>query len=944
MTNNIQLNIDDQILKSSRIICRHISNLGNISRGQMSQDILSHLRHFIEHIILKVYAGGDDIEDSQDNIKKAVRYVKGDTAFQLLARFHKFLQISVSHRILEEENSERLMLKYYEYMLRIRNFLHDKYSLEVLENLEEFPLEIDDELNMYYEKITERVDRLKKYHKGDFKFDRFYIQSTKPFFVHGKIYYEVSFISANDKANKTDRIIAFTDIDISGNYAVKLAITDDSITIFGKNMPIRIIVDWQVNIRPCEFTNFSKIVVKREFSFSKVEQQKINGYLTETGSNLTEIILLSDEKYQEIRDSLVPQNNNNDHFFDILDRCRNLVKNSKPGSNVIRYLLYHMTNRIIKKQYKDIWKKGSYEQEPVYIGGNCFLSDLYLAYECIPFDNMPFCSSLKGHVPSLSDLFECLDVNGREHELLAWTIRNNADHKGMLFTPLEKNEDGNYKLGAFGNLNLLVENYNGKLYNKANHQARKLIIQNDHIFIKGYKDNAVSIIQRIKDLTGAGLKGYKSFANHWLNQTDFSIDTDKKNVLQNMFADSKVCVIYGSAGTGKTTLTKYISQLFDHTGASLSKIYLAQTNSAVNNLKRTIGESPKCEFLTINKFLKSKQNNHNCNILFIDECSTVSNESMKHILDIANFELLVLVGDTYQIESIEFGNWFNAVRSFLPKNAVVELKIPHRTTSQKLIELWNSVRKMDDAVLDYLQSGEYSANLDSSILEPSRRNEIILCLNYGGLYGINNINHFMQENNNGKEVWREVQRYKVGDPVIFNESADEFFKPEDGSLPLVHNNTQGRINDFDILDNGLPTERIQFDIEINVPLINLNENKQIFEIVETSDKSSIIRFAVYKNKSTDEDDDDSTKSVIPFQIAYAVSIHKAQGLEYDSVKIIITDEIDELITHSIFYTAITRARENLKIYWTQAVEKKVLDRIEHKSNTTDLAFLGNEIT
>lgn len=53
----------------------------------------------------------------------------------------------------------------------------------------------------------------------------------------------------------------------------------------------------------------------------------------------------------------------------------------------------------------------------------------------------------------------------------------------------------------------------------------------------------------------------------------------------------------------------------------------------------------------------------------------------------------------------------------------------------------------------------------------------------------------------------------------------------------------------------------------------------------------------------------------------------AQGLEYDSVKIIITDDIDELITHSIFYTAITRAREKLKIYWTKSVEKKVLGRI-----------------
>lgn len=36
-----------------------------------------------------------------------------------------------------------------------------------------------------------------------------------------------------------------------------------------------------------------------------------------------------------------------------------------------------------------------------------------------------------------------------------------------------------------------------------------------------------------------------------------------------------------------------------------------------------------------------------------------------------------------------------------------------------------------------------------------------------------------------------------------------------------------------------------------------------------------------------EDDEERVKTIIPFQIAYAVSIHKAQGLEYKSVKIII---------------------------------------------------------
>jgi len=74
-------------------------------------------------------------------------------------------------------------------------------------------------------------------------------------------------------------------------------------------------------------------------------------------------------------------------------------------------------------------------------------------------------------------------------------------------------------------------------------------------------------------------------------------------------------------------------------------------------------------------------------------------------------------------------------------------------------------------------------------------------------------------------------------------------------------------------------------------------------------------------------------------VAYAVSIHKAQGLEYNSVKIVITDEVDELISHNIFYTAITRARNKLKIYWTPEVEKKVLSSIKPKSNNKDVALL-----
>lgn len=71
-------------------------------------------------------------------------------------------------------------------------------------------------------------------------------------------------------------------------------------------------------------------------------------------------------------------------------------------------------------------------------------------------------------------------------------------------------------------------------------------------------------------------------------------------------------------------------------------------------------------------------------------------------------------------------------------------------------------------------------------------------------------------------------------------------------------------------------------------------------------------------------DEDRKKTIVPFQLAYAVSIHKAQGLEYRSVKVVIPSSNAEKITHGIFYTAITRAKEKLKIYWSSETMQEVV--------------------
>lgn len=348
------LKVDEAIYESNKIICRQISRLGESTRGEVSQEVLESLRHFVEHIILKEYANGGDIEDTHENLKAAVKYVKNEPQLIHLSRFHHFLQVSSSHRVLKEHNAERLMIRYYEYLFRIRKFLYDKYSMVVLENLEQFPLDTNDELTEYYTKIATVVDRYNAPIHGGFRYDRFYVQKIKPFFINNKIYYEVAFVPANDNASKTDSIIAFTDMEITSYYAVKFAIADNSIEIFDQRMPIRVIVDWEVNIRPCELKNFNRILDNSLRDYGSAEQRNISQFLTKTGLSLSEVIMFSDEAFAKLRSQLVPSTKAI-HFFDCLEKCRDIIKQNAPGSNILRYLLHHLTNRVLRKQYKDIW-------------------------------------------------------------------------------------------------------------------------------------------------------------------------------------------------------------------------------------------------------------------------------------------------------------------------------------------------------------------------------------------------------------------------------------------------------------------------------------------------------------------------------------------------------------------------------------------------------------
>lgn len=446
------------------------------------------------------------------------------------------------------------------------------------------------------------------------------------------------------------------------------------------------------------------------------------------------------------------------------------------------------------------------------------------------------------------------------------------------------------------------------------------------MYINEYEEDTYQIIRRLKELSCQGISNYSNSVDIWLRTNTYTIDCDeKRDALRSMFSHSKVALIYGSAGTGKSTQINHISNFFKDN----SKIYLANTNPAIDNLRRKVNAA-NSSFMTITKFLSRVNSNTECDILFIDECSTVSNADMIEVLQKATFKLLVLVGDIYQIESISFGNWFAVAKSAVPNTSVFELKHPYRSSNNQLQEFWDKVRNNSDDILEHIARNNYSVSLDESIFQSQDKDEIILCLNYDGLYGINNINRFLQSSNTNPSVQWGPHVYKVGDPILFNES-NRF-------APLIYNNLKGEIYSIEKND-----DEILFSIEVyDIPINEMDAENFGFELVGVSaNNNAIIRFQVNRLRSTD-DDDESSDTVVPFQIAYAVSIHKAQGLEYNSVKVVITNEVEELITHNIFYTAITRAKKSLKIYWTPETEQKILSSLTPKFNSRDYGLLKSK--
>ena len=176
------LRIDKAILDTNGVICDNIAQLNAGDRGLLSQNILGQIRNFVEYIAIKAYSNGQDVNPNDYDLNiAALKDMQRRANLRFLYRFHEMLQKSVSHYTVDKDGSERLMLKYYEHLLKIKLYLKQIFNLDVLENIRDFPLNTDTELSDYYEKIAKRIESPSAHSYLVTYNERYYVQKVKPF-------------------------------------------------------------------------------------------------------------------------------------------------------------------------------------------------------------------------------------------------------------------------------------------------------------------------------------------------------------------------------------------------------------------------------------------------------------------------------------------------------------------------------------------------------------------------------------------------------------------------------------------------------------------------------------------------------------------------------------------------------------------------------------------
>ena len=350
---------------------------------------------------------------------------------------------------------------------------------------------------------------------------------------------------------------------------------------------------------------------------------------------------------------------------------------------------------------------------------------------------------------------------------------------------------------------------------------------------------------------------------------------------------SGLYIITGGPGTGKTTILKAILKMLKMLYGEDANISLcAPTGRASKRMSilsghyaSTIHRLLKWD-LHSNSFAYNVNNKLKTDVIIIDEFSMVDTLLFEALLlGTISVSQIIIIGDDGQIPSVGAGNLLHDLLKIESIKSKLLSKIYRQTDDSSIVDLAYSIRNTtlneefkfskDVSFLRLKNTQAPTAIVDilSKLFDKGLTFEdvqIIIPM-YGNVAGIDNINSAIQQWYNPKsdfssEVRVNHQVFRIGDRVLQLKN-----QPEDD----IYNGDIGIVTDIDLENEEITVE---FDVgEVIYPK------------------------AMHSNLT----------------LAYAISIHKSQGSEFDFVIMCVFNDYGFMLNKQLIYTGITRAKKTL---------------------------------
>lgn len=423
--------------------------------------------------------------------------------------------------------------------------------------------------------------------------------------------------------------------------------------------------------------------------------------------------------------------------------------------------------------------------------------------------------------------------------------------------------------------------------------------------------------------------------------TDIILSEKQKEAIR-AINDNNVTIITGGPGTGKTTIIKSIIEIYKQKKYKI--VLCAPTGRAAKRMSETTGEEASTlhRLLEIGKVdeesLFKKDNEYqgapiDGDIIIVDEVSMVDMFIMSYLLDcIYQGTKLILVGDSDQLPSVGPGSVLKDIISSEKISTVHLDKIFRQAARSKIIV--NAHRVNNGQKFIQKDDSELSENAKEDFFFIKENNqekilEQVLSLCNGRLKKFGDYDFF--EN---IQVLTPTKKGMLGTKELNKSLQQELNPPREGEPEKASMGVIFRIgdrimqtkNNYDMYwerreGDSIETGNGVFNGEIGT-ITNINEKEKNIRIKFDDDKVCWYEF----------------NDLEQIDHSYCITIHKAQGSEFDVVIMIVPQAAPMLLTRNLLYTGLTRAKKLLIVIGNDRVVDFMINNVDSKKRNTGLEY------